>query len=230
MERVDKAFNWIGRNKRNLVATGVLLPSAFLGANCADEGSHAVVGNEPASSPTSILTSKAELPKNTATVNPTRTREPSIVPAKPDAKFGIGMVAPDFAINSTEGKTVKLSDFKGRPVVIVVWRDYVVNFSNTAVSKVIEAGQNAGGSDLVILVQANKNDKRLGEFAGKAIVLVDPNGIFESEYPLAAVPTTIEIDKKGVVANFRQGSGFATSDMTADITKLVAGVPVIERK
>lgn len=227
---MERIFNRVGRYKRSIFAAGVLLPSAILGTNCADGESHESAGNEPAFSPTSILTSKTEQPKNTVTVKPANTREPSIVPAKPDAKFGIGMVAPDFAIKNTEGKIVKLSDFAGRPVVIVVWRDWAANLSSTAVSKVIEAGQNAGGGDLVILVQANKDDKRLGEFAGKAIVLVDPNGVFESKYLPVAVPTTYEIGKNGIVANFRQGAGFSTSDMTADLKKLNAGEPVIEHR
>ena len=48
-------------------------------------------------------------------------------PQTPQTKLKVGDVAPDFTLTDTEGKTVKLSDFKGKKNVVLAF--YVLAFT-----------------------------------------------------------------------------------------------------
>ena len=64
-----------------------------------------------------VLSAPAQQPKPTATP----------VPAPPQTSLKVGQAAPDFALTDTEGKTVKLSDFKGKKSVVLAF--YVLAFT-----------------------------------------------------------------------------------------------------
>jgi cytochrome oxidase Cu insertion factor (SCO1/SenC/PrrC family) len=48
-------------------------------------------------------------------------------PAAPKTNLKVGQAAPDFALTDTEGKPVKLSDFKGKKNVVLAF--YVLAFT-----------------------------------------------------------------------------------------------------
>jgi cytochrome oxidase Cu insertion factor (SCO1/SenC/PrrC family) len=48
-------------------------------------------------------------------------------PAPPSTHLKVGMPAPDFTLNDTSGKPVKLSDFKGKKTVVLAF--YVLAFT-----------------------------------------------------------------------------------------------------
>ena len=48
-------------------------------------------------------------------------------PAPPATHLKVGMAAPDFSLNDTAGKPVKLSDFKGKKNVVLAF--YVLAFT-----------------------------------------------------------------------------------------------------
>lgn len=48
-------------------------------------------------------------------------------PAPPSTHLKVGMAAPDFELNDTAGKKVKLSDFKGKKSVVLAF--YVLAFT-----------------------------------------------------------------------------------------------------
>jgi peroxiredoxin len=48
-------------------------------------------------------------------------------PKAPETKLKVGDKAPDFELNDTAGKTVKLSDFKGKKAVVLAF--YVLAFT-----------------------------------------------------------------------------------------------------
>lgn len=47
--------------------------------------------------------------------------EPSSVVAVPSLGNQVGNLAPDFRLNDLEGKTVSLSEFRGKPVLLNFW-------------------------------------------------------------------------------------------------------------
>ena len=40
-------------------------------------------------------------------------------------KYTDGMTAPDFELTDTRGKTIRLSDYRGKPVVLAMLRGFV---------------------------------------------------------------------------------------------------------
>jgi cytochrome oxidase Cu insertion factor (SCO1/SenC/PrrC family) len=48
-------------------------------------------------------------------------------PVAPQTQLKVGMAAPDFELTDTEGKKVKLSDFKGKKSVVLAF--YVLAFT-----------------------------------------------------------------------------------------------------
>jgi len=48
-------------------------------------------------------------------------------PAPPQTHLKVGMAAPDFTLSDTEGKQVKLSDYKGKKSVVLAF--YVLAFT-----------------------------------------------------------------------------------------------------
>jgi len=65
-----------------------------------------------------------------AAAQPTPTPTPAPVkpaPQAPHTNLKVGQAAPDFTLNATDGKTYKLSDFKGKKNVVLAF--YVLAFT-----------------------------------------------------------------------------------------------------
>ena len=57
----------------------------------------------------------------------THTAQPAQTPAPPQTHLKVGDPAPDFTLRDTEGKEVKLSDFRGKKSVVLAF--YVLAFT-----------------------------------------------------------------------------------------------------
>jgi len=65
-----------------------------------------------------------------AAAQPTPTQTPAparTAPQAPHTNLKVGQPAPDFTLNATDGKTYKLSDFKGKKNVVLAF--YVLAFT-----------------------------------------------------------------------------------------------------
>jgi cytochrome oxidase Cu insertion factor (SCO1/SenC/PrrC family) len=58
---------------------------------------------------------------------PTQTAPAKTAPQAPHTNLKVGQPAPDFTLNATDGKTYKLSDFKGKKNVVLAF--YVLAFT-----------------------------------------------------------------------------------------------------
>lgn len=68
-----------------------------------------------------LLRSTALAAVTTATALPAAAQPPAPAPAQapaPEAKLKVGDKAPEFALQGSDGKTHKLSDYKGKTVVL----------------------------------------------------------------------------------------------------------------
>lgn len=119
-----------------------------------------------------------------------------------EQKWSVGEKAPSLSALDLQDKTVKLSDFKGKPVVLRFW--------STGCKACVEAmptldrqSQAYRDKGLVVLAINMGNSKPLVEAFAKGLklsypVLLDETLIATKKYGVRAAPTTYFIDRNGI--------------------------------
>jgi len=127
--------------------------------------------------------------------------------ATPQAQL-IGRTAPEFALKDLRtGRTVRLSDFRGHPVVLNFWAswcvDCIVEHPN-----LVAAWQRFGNQGTVFLSvlyqdRPGKAAEFLSKLPGDWPDLQDPDGRTALDYGVTGVPETVFISPDGKIADKR---------------------------
>ncbi len=121
----------------------------------------------------------------------------------------VGMVAPDFTLSTVDGKSVKLSELRGKVVMLNFWATWCkpCRQEMPSMEMMYHGFKNMAGSnfDLVAVNENNvfyqgKIKPFLQKFGIDFPVPVDPMGTLDHLYKITGVPETFIIDQKGVVA------------------------------
>jgi peroxiredoxin len=119
----------------------------------------------------------------------------------------VGKAAPDFTVTDVNGKTHKLSDYKGKIVVLEAYNldcPYVANHYNTGAMQELQG--NLTGKDVVWLTvsssykDAQKAKKEVADKKIKSIMVHDPAGKIGKAYGFKTTPHMVVIGKDGKVA------------------------------
>lgn len=126
--------------------------------------------------------------------------------------------APDFTLNDLNGKPVKLSDYKGKIVLLNFWGTWCkycvdempdLNEAHKEISKNGEA---------VILAVNDTSTEKPGDAGVKAVkdfakqyklsmpVVLDMDGSITAKYGVSGYPTTFVIDKDGSIYGYQSGA------------------------
>jgi cytochrome c biogenesis protein CcmG/thiol:disulfide interchange protein DsbE len=116
----------------------------------------------------------------------------------------MGQPAPDFSLETVEGKTVKLSDYKGKVVAINFWATWCEDCRKEMpdLQKAYETYKDQG---LVILgVNLKENNvtvKGFADFNGLTFpIVMDKDGkVTVDQYMVKPIPTTYFVDKQGIL-------------------------------
>ncbi|MBS1995460.1 MAG: peroxiredoxin [Cyanobacteria bacterium SZAS LIN-2] len=125
------------------------------------------------------------------------------------AEVKLGEAAPDFALPDSDGKTVKLSDFKGQKVLVVYFypkdETSVCTKESCTFRDRYEALKSAGAEVIGISSDTSESHKKFAEHHKLPfILLADEGGKVRKEWGvkgLLGVPgrTTFVVDKEGII-------------------------------
>ena len=140
-----------------------------------------------------------------------------------------GFLAPDFSLESTNGDNYLLSDFRGQAVLINFWASWCppCRTEMPAMQRVYETHKD---QDFVIFaVNATHQDSptKATEFASaKGLtfpILLDSDGLVTRQYLVRSFPTSIFIDKNGLVHEVVIGGPMAEALLKTRVQTLIEG-------
>ncbi|MHC4323851.1 MAG: TlpA family protein disulfide reductase, partial [Planctomycetota bacterium] len=113
-----------------------------------------------------------------------------------------GKASPDFTLTDIEGKKHKLSDYKGKDVLIVFWATWC-GPCRMEIPHLIELRNTASKDDLAILAISNERPEVVKKFVAQSkmnyTILLDP-GVLPAPYnAIRAIPSSFFIDSEGKI-------------------------------
>ncbi len=134
-------------------------------------------------------------------------------PDSPQAKM-IGIEAPDFELKKLDGSVFKLSDLRGRIVVLDFWATWC-GPCVASLPKITELGLEYKGAEVDVIavnIEQTSADVQvlLDRLKISPTVVLDSDGAVARVYQAQAIPQTVIIDREGKVKNVIVGGGGAT--------------------
>lgn len=170
--------------------------------------------------------------------------KPAEKPVPVEPKLEIGKAAPAFELKDTDGKTVKLSDFKGK-IVVLEWfnPECPVIVKQHSEGPLKDAAANATKEGVVWLAinssaagkdghGLEKNKKAKTEWKLDHPILLDEEGTVGMAYGSKNTPTMYIIDSKGMLAyrgaidNAQEGKPELVNYVAVALREIKAGKPV----
>lgn len=176
-----------------------------------------------------LVYSKSQPGKNESNATPTTTvQEKEIEQAKESTEEKEKVFAPEFSLQDMEGNTVKLSDFRGKIVILnfwAVWCKYCVqempDFNDLNQSLIEE-------NDVVILaINSQESKDKVKGFLDKnklsLKVLLDTDGAVTQAYGITGFPTTFVLNRDGSLYTYVPGA--TTKESLEEIISKVKALP-----
>jgi peroxiredoxin len=135
--------------------------------------------------------------------------------------------APDFALRSVSGQNLRLSEYRGQPVLLTFWADWC-GTCQAQLTELADLGRRYAGQDVAVLaVSIDGADRREAATSAAArlglTVLRDDAQAVARSYDLGTLPVTLLLDPDGRIRGtwerYRPG---ATGELEAELTRLLA--------
>jgi len=110
--------------------------------------------------------------------------------------------APDFRLKSTDGREVKLSDYRGRPVVVSFWASWCVPCM-VEMPELVRFYQKQGGKVALLAVSLDDTAEDAKDYAGHNHlpfpILYDGTKRVASGYGVEGIPALFIVDPNGMI-------------------------------
>ena len=118
-----------------------------------------------------------------------------------NSSLRVGDAAPDFELTSLEGDTVRLSQFRGQPVLLSIGATWCPDCRVEA--PMLQELHERKPELVVLLVDSNEGAHVVQGFADEFgithPILLDSDGVVLRLYQVFAIPTTLFIDAQGII-------------------------------
>ena len=121
---------------------------------------------------------------------------------------GVGRVAPDFTLQALDGSTFRLSEQRGKPVVLNFWATWCGPCQNE-LPAIQKAAEHFGDDVVFAGVDQGEKPEVVQSFVDKLgltfTIPMDTDGTIGYNYGVQGLPTTFFIDRNGVVQSLWMG-------------------------
>lgn len=151
---------------------------------------------DEARSPTGELYGPADLP-------------PELATAGLDVEAKEGALAPDFLLEQLDGPDLRLSDFRGQPVVLNFWATWC-SPCRKEMPQLVEAYDTYKDEGLVVIALNMQEGRTIAQnfaddYGMDFPVVIDRDGEMWDRYRALGLPTTYFIDSDGVIQSIFRG-------------------------
>jgi len=137
----------------------------------------------------------------------------------------VGKLAPDFELQSLDGKTVSLSDFRGKAVLLNFWATWCgpCRAEMPFLQQVHEEWADKGLVILAVNIGEGQSEVEefMEEFGLSFLALLDTDREVALQYNVRAIPTTYFIDKEGVIQELKVGTFSSKAEIVGQLDKII---------
>lgn len=132
---------------------------------------------------------------------------PEVNPTGRSVSTELGRAAPDFLLQTVDGGELRLSDLRGKPVLVNFWASWCGPCREEMPEIVRVADEQADNGLTVVAVNLQENDGQVREFADEFgmefPIVIDRTGEVASAWriggPIQGIPSSYFVDETGVV-------------------------------
>ena len=118
-----------------------------------------------------------------------------------NSSLKVGDAAPDFELTALTGETVRLSQFKGQPILLSIGATWCPDCRKEA--PLLEELHKAHPELVVLLVDSRESPDTVQDFADEFgithSILLDQDGSVSKLYQVYAIPTVLFVDVNGII-------------------------------
>ncbi|MDR0628334.1 MAG: redoxin domain-containing protein [Treponema sp.] len=139
------------------------------------------------------------------------------------AELSVGKPAPDFTFTAADGKPMKLSAYRGKPVALHFWATWCGPCIREL--PLISALTTTKSQGLTVLaVNCAETEREVANFLGRTKVtlnvVMDQDYRISQLYRISAVPQTYLIDEAGIIQSIRIGA-YSRAELNRDVSALL---------
>ena len=197
-----------------------------------------LVGCSSATTPSTIpTTSQAANPEplpETTAANETRENTPSIKPTADPEKVSaievgpqVGKLAPDFKFTDAEGKSVSLSDLRGKSIMLNFWATWCgpCKYEMPLIEDLAHDKEKAEKGLILLTINSGESADTVRRFMKEQgfsfPVLLDIQKSITRAYNVRAIPTTFFIGQDGIISKIKLGAFMNESELEQILNKVM---------